>query len=166
MTTQTNTPRVTRGHSNTHPDYSTQCNELTSSKCDKKLNGCSSSKVLKPARMTRANRNSTAKKSQRKKQVLYSAVSDLPDRSKHITLQPPGRPVHSDTNLTSVGSIPRCNIRHGDYLLTFPPMSIARYSFTQLSEHVFKITKCPSFETAVKGIRTRALSIESPAFYR
>ena len=38
------------------------------------------------------------------------------------------------TNLTSLGSIqPRC-ILHEDYSFTFPPLSIARYSFIQLSE--------------------------------
>ena len=41
---------------------------------------------------------------------LYSAASSPLDRSKHLTLLPPGRPVHSNTNLTSLGSIqPRCS---------------------------------------------------------
>ena len=37
---------------------------------------------------------------------LYSAVSSLLDRSKRFTYtSPPGRPIHSDTNSASLGSI-------------------------------------------------------------
>ena len=62
----------------------------------------------------------------------YSAVSSPWDCSKRSTL--PGRPVHSNAILTSLGSIqPYCNcctktIRSDIHL------SVARYSFIQLSE--------------------------------
>ena len=36
---------------------------------------------------------------------LYGAVSSPLDRSERFTLHPPGRPVHSDTNSTSLGRI-------------------------------------------------------------
>ena len=46
----------------------------------------------------------------------------------------PGRPVHSDTNSASPGSIlSRQQLRATTKSLTFPPLSIARYSFIQLS---------------------------------
>ena len=66
---------------------------------------------------------------------LYSAVSGPLDRSKRFTLfASPGRPVHSDTNSASPGSIlARQQLRAKTKSLTFPPLSIARYSFIQLS---------------------------------
>ena len=88
--------------------------------------------------------------------VLYSAVSSPVDRSKRFTLRP-------------------CSFRHqvgvstsGDYSITFPPLSIARYSFIQLSElgHRGENENAQNFETVAKGIRTRTLLIASPAFYR
>ena len=45
----------------------------------------------------------------------------------------PGRPVHSDTNSAALGSILAMQQLYKDYSLTFPPLSIARYSFIQLS---------------------------------
>ena len=65
--------------------------------------------------------------------VLYSAVSSPLDRSKRFTLSSPGRPVHSNTNSASLGSILAMQQLRIDYSLTFPPLSIARYSFIQLS---------------------------------
>ena len=58
------------------------------------------------------------------------------DRSKRFTLfASPGRPVHSDTNSASPGSIlARQQLRAKAKSLTFPALSIARYSFIQLSE--------------------------------
>ena len=45
-----------------------------------------------------------------KSMFSYSMVSSLLDRSKRFTLNLPGRRVHSDTNTTSLESIPpRCN---------------------------------------------------------
>ena len=62
--------------------------------------------------------------------VLYSAVSSLLDHSKRFTLNLlPSRPVHSDTNSASDAAI-----RREDKSLTFPPLSIASYSFIPLSE--------------------------------
>ena len=66
--------------------------------------------------------------------VLYSAVSSPLDRSKRFTLFAlPDRPVHSDTNSASPGSILAMHQLRNDYSLTCPPLSIARYSFIQLS---------------------------------
>ena len=48
----------------------------------------------------------------------------------------PGRPVHSDTNSSSPGSIlARQQLRAKTKSLTFPPLYIARYSFIQLSNY-------------------------------
>ena len=67
---------------------------------------------------------------------LYSTVSGPLDRSKRFTLFAlPGRPVHSDTNSASPGSILAMQqLRATTKSLTFPPLSIARYSFIQLSQ--------------------------------
>ena len=43
-----------------------------------------------------------------------------------------GRPAHSGTNSTSLGR--HTSITREDYSHTFPPLSIARYSFIQLSQ--------------------------------
>ena len=60
--------------------------------------------------------------------VLYSAVSSPLDRSKRFTLFPlPDRPVHSDTNSPSLGSILAMQQLRNDYSLTCSPLSIARY---------------------------------------
>ena len=86
-----------------------------------------------------------------KKVVLYSAVSSPLDRSKRFTLfASPGRPVYYDTNSASPGSIlARQQLRAKAKSLTFPPLSIARYSFIQLSEQgrQWRERKCPIFET-------------------
>ena len=60
--------------------------------------------------------------------LLYSAVSSPLDRSKRFTLFAlPGRPVHSDTNPASPGSIlVMQQLRATTKSLTFPLMSIAR----------------------------------------
>ena len=83
-----------------------------------------------------------------KRWFLYSAVSSPLDRSKRFTLFAlPGRPVHSDTNAASPGSILAMQqLRAKAKSLTFPPLSIARHSFMQLRER-----KCPIFETVTKG---------------
>ena len=63
-------------------------------------------------------------------------MAQYPVRSKRFTLfASPGRPVHSDTNSASPGSIlARQQLHAKAKSLTFPPLSIARYSFIQLSE--------------------------------
>ena len=85
---------------------------------------------------------------------LCCAVSSPLDRSKRFTLfASPGRPVHSDTNSASPGSIlARQQLRAKAKSLTFPPLSIARYSFIQLSEQGrrWRERKCPIFETVAK----------------
>ncbi len=77
------------------------------------------------------------------------------DRSKRFTLFAyPDRPVHSDTNSAYPGSIlARQQLRAKAKSLTFPPLSIARYSFIQLSEQwrQWRERKCPIFETLAKG---------------
>ena len=75
---------------------------------------------------------------------LYSAVTSPLDLSRRFTLHPPGRHVHSDTNLTSLGSIQPCYIWLEDYSLTFQSPSIARYSFIQLSGLKLKNAECNS----------------------
>ena len=91
------------------------------------------------------------------KVVLYSAVSSPLDRSQaqRFTLFAlPGRPVHSDINSASPGSIlVMQQLRATTKSLTCPPLSIARYSFIQLSQlgHQWRERKCPIFETVPKG---------------
>ena len=82
---------------------------------------------------------------------LYSAVSSPLDRSERFTLFAfPDRPVHSDTNPASPGSIlARQQLRAKTKSLTFPPLSIARYSFIQLGQ--WRERKCPIFEMVPKG---------------
>ena len=66
----------------------------------------------------------------------------------------PGRPVHSDTNSASPGSIlARQQLRAKTKSLTFPPLSIARYSFIHLSQlgRQWRERKCPIFETVAKS---------------
>ena len=66
---------------------------------------------------------------------------------------PPDRPVHSDTNSASLGSILAMHqLRATTISLTFPPLSIARYSLIQLSEQgrQWRERKCPIFGTAAK----------------
>ena len=89
------------------------------------------------------------------KVVLYSAISSPLDRSKRLTLFAlPDRPVHSDTNSASPGRIlARQQLHAKTKSLTFPPLSIARYSFMQLSQQgrEWRERKCPIFETVAKG---------------
>ena len=88
------------------------------------------------------------------KVFLYSAVSSPLDRSKRFTLfAHPGRPVHSNTNSVSPGSIlVMQQLRATTRSLIFPPLSIARYSFIQLSRlgRQQRERKCPIFETVAK----------------
>ena len=66
--------------------------------------------------------------------VLYSAVSSPLDRSKRFTLSSTGRPVHSDTNSASLGSILAMQqLLRNDYSLTCPPLSITRHSVLRVS---------------------------------
>ena len=82
---------------------------------------------------------------------IYSAVSSPLDRSKRFTCFAfPGRPAHSDTNSASPGSILAMQqLRATTKSLTVPPLSIARYSFIQLSQlgRQWRERKCPIFET-------------------
>ena len=67
--------------------------------------------------------------------------------------QAPHNVVHSDTNSASPGSILAMQqLRATTKSLTCPPLSIARYSFIQLSQlgHQWRERKCPVFETEAK----------------
>ena len=105
----------------------------------------------------------------RKRYVLYSAVSSPLDHSKRFTLFLPWQTCSFRHQLgfswkhSSYAAITR-----DDYSLTCPPLSIAKYSFIPVGEWTEasgRERKCPNFETVAKGIRTRALSIASLAFY-
>ncbi len=57
-------------------------------------------------------------------------VSGMSALSTNIFERSPGRPLHSETNSASPGSIlARQQLRTKAKSLTFPPLSIARYSF-------------------------------------
>ena len=57
----------------------------------------------------------------KKRTFLNSAVSSPLDRSKRFTLAFPGRPVHSDTNSASLGSILAMKQLRNDYSPVFCP---------------------------------------------
>ena len=61
---------------------------------------------------------------------LYSVCIQTVGLFRALYTLPPGRPVHSGTNLTSLGNI----LATQDYSLIFPPLPIAMYSLIQLSE--------------------------------
>ena len=68
--------------------------------------------------------------------VKYLYTAQYPVRwtaQSALHLSSPGRHVHSDTNSASPGSILAMQQLRNDYSLTCPPLSIARYSFIQLS---------------------------------
>ena len=70
-----------------------------------------------------------------KGKFLYSAVSSHQVRSERFTLYFPDRLVRSDTISASLGIIqPYATINARPLLYTYPPTSIARYSFIQLRE--------------------------------
>ena len=100
--------------------------------------------------------------------VLYSAVSSPLDRSKRFTLSSPGRPVHSDTVLgfswkhSSHAAIAQRLFTH---ISTTVYSQVLIYT-AESTEESWSERKCPNFETVTTGIRTRALSIASPAFYQ
>ena len=85
------------------------------------------------------------------------------DHSKHSTLcPPPARPVHSDTNSTSLGSIqPHCSY----YKKTVQShISATAYTFIQLSE-LGRRGDNANVQALKLVIQTRDVSIESPEFY-
>ena len=100
---------------------------------------------------------------------LYSAVSSPLERSKRFTLFAfPDRPVHSNTNSASPGGIlarqqlrATTNHSHVHHCLDSQVLIFTAES----TEASWRERKCQNFETVAKGIRTRALSIASPAFY-
>ena len=100
--------------------------------------------------------------------VLYSAVSSPLYRSKRFTLSSPGTPVHSDTVLgfswkhSSHAAIAQRLFSH---ISTTVYSQVLIYT-AESTEASWSERKCLNFETVTTGIRTRALSIASPAFYQ
>ena len=80
---------------------------------------------------------------------LYSSVSNPLDCSKRFTLFAlPGRPVHSDTNSASTGSIlARQQLRAKTKSLTFPPLSIGLYRDVWIAA-IASSRKSPATQTA------------------
>ena len=88
-----------------------------------------------------------------------------PLKARHASHFTPGRPVNSETIWTFLGSIqPCCNycmkIHNSHFESSLSPVLIYTAQWTGPCER-----KCPIFETVAKGIRTRALSADSPMFY-
>ena len=87
---------------------------------------------------------------------LCSAVASPLDRSKRFTLFAlPDRPVHSETNAASPGSILAMQqLRAMTKSLTCPPLSMARYLFIQLGQQgrQWGERKCPIFDTRFNKI--------------
>ena len=73
----------------------------------------------------------------------------------------PGRPVHSDTNSASLGGI----LGMQQLCATIIHSHFQHSHTAEWTKASWREQKCPNFETVAKGIRTRALSIVSPAFY-
>ena len=103
--------------------------------------------------MTEGRDNRTlCKKSEGKCKFLYCAVSSTHDCSKRFTLYFPCRPVQSNTFSSPLGSSSlMLQLMGEDCSFTYPPLSIARYSFLQLSE--LKQRRC---ETFAQGFNTAA----------
>ena len=67
--------------------------------------------------------------------ILNSAESSPLDGSNVVYIKSHGKPVHSATNSASLGSIlATLQLLRKDYSFTFPLMSLARFSFMELSE--------------------------------
>ena len=91
---------------------------------------------------------------QYKGSFIWCSIQSIGPLKALYTFSLPGTPVHSDTNSASPGSIlVMRQLRATTKSLTFPPMSIARYSFIQLSQlgRQWRERKCPIFETVTKG---------------
>ena len=92
---------------------------------------------------------------------LCSAVSSRPlDRSKRFPFHPPGRPVQSDTNSTSLGRVQPC----GNYCVKASDSHISNTVHNHVLVYTAELTgvqwrerKCPSFKMPANGIRTWAL---------
>ena len=84
--------------------------------------------------------------------ALYSVYSTA---QRALYFSSPGRPVHSDIKVLGlVGKhSSHAAIMRNDYSLIFPPLSIARYSFIQLSQQGRQLRGriCPIFETVATG---------------
>ena len=83
---------------------------------------------------------------------MYSGVSGPLDRSERFTLcSSPGRPVHSDTNSASPGSIvATLQLPAKTKSLTFPPLSIAKYSVLARIDKFSNLPVINFFFTVIK----------------
>ena len=76
----------------------------------------------------------------------------------------PGRPVHSDTNSASLGSILAMQQLRKDYPFTFPPLSIGTHLYSWVDWGVAKRTKMPKlrngFERGLSRLRVRHSTTE------
>ena len=102
-----------------------------------------------------------------KGKFLYSAVSSPQDHSKLFTVYFPDRPVQSDTISASLGSIQSymLQLMRKGCSYTYPPLSVARYSFIQLSELEQCRVKKPAqgFNTTAQDLNLGTRSRESEA---
>ena len=89
------------------------------------------------------------------KKVVYisSTVSSPLDRSKRFTLHPRFTCSFRHQLGYSGNILAMQQLRATTKSLTFPPLSIAWYSFKQLNQlgHQWREQKCPIFETVAKG---------------
>ena len=80
-----------------------------------------------------------------------------------------GLPIHSDTNLSSLGRIqPCCNLITVRRLFTHISTAVYSQVLVYKAEWIgasWRERKYPSFEKVAKGIRTKAISIAIPVFY-
>ena len=101
-----------------------------------------------------------------KSMFLFGACIQSVVMLKAFYTLPRGTPVHSDTN-SFLWEASHAAIMRDDYSLIFPPPSMARYSFIQMSElrHHGENENVQTSKRQQREIRTWCLSIASPAFY-
>ena len=100
----------------------------------------------------------------KKGKFLYNTVSSPHDHSKRLTLYFPDRPVHSHTISASLGSIQyMLQLMRESCSYRYPPLSIVRYSFIQLSKlEQCRVTKlAQGFNTAAQDSNPGSRSRES-----
>jgi len=103
----------------------------------------------------------------KKGKFLYCAVSSPQDHSKRFTLYFPDRPVHSaPSRLLWEASSHMLQLMREGYSYTYPPLSIVRYSFIQLSElEQCRVKKLAQGFNTTARIRTRVHVVESTKLY-
>ena len=102
----------------------------------------------------------------KKGKFLYSAVSNPQDCSKRFTLYFPDRPFQTPSKLLWEASSHMLQIMRDGYSCTCPPLSIARYSFTQLNDlEQCRVKNLPKVLIPQHRIRTQVLVVESRKLY-